>query len=105
MPRKLVFEKEENVGAILKTTDVAGYFFIDHYEMPSGMFFELEKTFPAGSITMEQLQDILEKEYEENIPNWERWDKKCDHCASICIFIGYFDKDEDFHVVADKMYG
>lgn len=104
MPRKLIFEKEKDVETLLGTTELNGYFFIDYYEMPSGMFYELEKTFPAGSLTRELLKEELEKLYEENIPYWKKWDEKCCHCADICIFIGYFDKDRDFHVVADKSY-
>ncbi len=104
MPR-LVFEKKENVEALLETVDVSAYFFVDYYEMPSGMFFELDKTFPTGSLTVEQLKEELEKLYEENIPYYKKWDDKCNNCASICIFIGFFDKDREFHVVADKMYG
>ncbi len=104
MPRQLIFEKDESVEALLATTEVSCYFFIDYYEMPGGMFFDLEKSFPAGSISREQLQVELEKEYEENIPYWKKWDEKCNNSASICLFIGYFDKDRDFHVVAEKMY-
>ena len=104
MPRRLIFEKETDIDNILETTQISGYFFIDYYEMPSGMFYELDKIFPAGSLTGEQLKEELEKLYEENIPYWKKWDEKCGHCADICIFIGYFDKDRDFHVVADKSY-
>jgi len=35
--------------------------FVEYYEMHSGMFGDLNKTYPAGTLTVEQLKVELEK--------------------------------------------
>lgn len=103
--KSLVFEKKENIEALLENVDISAYFYIDYYEFFGGQFYELDKTYPAGTVTVEQLKEEVEKLYEENILYYEKWNDMYRKMATICIFIGFFDEDRDFHVVANKAYG
>ena len=102
--KDLVFEQKENAEALLKSVDVSAYFYFDYWEFCGGQFYELKKTYPAGTITLEQLMEEVEKLYEENFPYYEKKKHWFGKAATMCIFIGFFDEDSDFRVVADKVY-
>jgi len=103
MAYEIVYKGKDKAERLLKTTELTGYFYINYYEFEGGQFFQL-KTFPPGTLSMETMQNELQDMYDENYAEWQYWDACCRQCASIGIYIGYFDEAKDFFVVGDKFY-
>ena len=99
--RQLVFEKKIEEGILEK--ELYGIFYVDYYEMPSGSLQNV-KVFSAGSLTVNQLANELDKLYDENLEVARQFDELCRHLATIAIYIGFFDENENLHVVASRYY-
>lgn len=102
MAKQIVKVKKDELEHILQTQEVVGYFYWDYWEFCSGHFEPL-KTYPAGTLSTDNLQSELNELYEQSLKQFEEYKKKIHPCVTQGIYIGYFDDvEEDFHVIGSR---
>lgn len=101
MGKKLIYEKRE-IRKELLNKELVGCLFVDYYEMPV-MLARLKK-YPDGIATEEQLLNEIIKFYDEQLDEAKEFRKKYGNSAIIAVQIGFFDEEDNFHVVSWLYY-
>ena len=102
MAKQLVDVKKKQLKKVLRTQELVGYFYWDYWEFCSGHF-EWLKTYPAGTLSSEELETELETLYAQCREQMKKYRKEMHPCMTLGIYIGYFDDDEkDFHIVGSR---
>lgn len=102
MAKDMINVKKEELENILQTRAVEAYFYFYYWELNTGKF-DLIKTYPAGTLSVDDLDAEIDKLYEENYDMFEECKRLCDKLTIMSFYIGYFDdEEEDFHIVARR---
>ena len=100
--KQLVKVKRNQLKKVLRTQELEGYFYWDYWEFCSAHFVLL-KTYPAGTLSLEELDAEMELLYAQCRDTMKEHRENLHPCVTVGIYIGYFDDDEeDFHIVGSR---
>lgn len=100
--KTLVTVKTDEIKNILKTKEVEGYFYWIDTSVNVG--FTPLKTYPAGTLSVDELQGELDKLAKILcVDKVEEYKGLLADCYERQIYIGYFDDaEEDFYILCQK---